>query len=76
VPAWAVATADLELSHTCAERRDALVRLENNPSSRAIVAIDRLRNTTTGCGRDRATDCYQCVRAEIERAHAAASHAP
>jgi serine/threonine protein kinase len=76
VPAWAVATADLELSHTCAERRDALERLENNPSSRAIVAIDRLRNTTTGCGRDRATDCYQCVRAEIERAHAAASHAP
>ncbi len=71
-PEWARAASSLELARTCAERRDALERLERLASSEALPVIERMRDAPrTGCGRGRRSDCYQCVRAEIERAYRA-----
>jgi tRNA A-37 threonylcarbamoyl transferase component Bud32 len=70
-PEWARAIADLELARTCGDRRDALDRIVLHPSIHARAAVERLRDTRTGCGRGGGGDCYTCVRAEIERAYEA-----
>lgn len=76
-PTWARAASALELARTCAERRDALERLAALGSPEALPVIARLRDAPrTGCGRGRRSDCYQCVRDEIERAHRASGGAP
>ena len=72
VPPWARAAAELELARTCAERRRALERLSEIASPEARPVIARMRNAPpTGCGRGGRSDCYACIRAELERAYRA-----
>lgn len=69
VPEWARAAADLELARTCGARRDAIERLAQAAEPAALPVLARLREApTTGCGRGQRSDCYACVRAELERA--------
>ncbi|MCZ7684895.1 MAG: serine/threonine protein kinase [Sandaracinaceae bacterium] len=76
-PPWARAASALELARSCAERRDALERLALIASPEALPVIARMRDAPrTGCGRGGRSDCYQCVRAEIERAHRASGGEP
>ncbi len=73
VPGWVRAVADLELASSCVARRDALTRLADYAEPATLPALTRMRETRTGCGRGRRSDCYACVREEIELAHQLAS---
>lgn len=73
LPPWARAIADLELGRSCADRRDALERMAEDPRPEALTAITRWHENRTGCGRGRQSDCYTCIREDIDRAYAAIS---
>jgi serine/threonine-protein kinase len=75
-PAWVRAAAALELATTCADRREALARVAAAADPRAAPVVARYRQAPpTGCGRGGRSDCYGCIRAELDRTWEAL-HAP
>jgi serine/threonine-protein kinase len=72
-PAWARAAAELELGRTCGSRRAELARLRELGRPETLPVIERMRAAPrTGCGRGRRSDCYGCVREDLELAYRAA----
>ena len=75
-PAWARAAAELELGRTCGTRRAALTQLRELGRPETLPVIERMRAAPrTGCGRGRRSDCYGCVREDLELAYRAAGGA-
>jgi len=72
VPAYARAAAELVVANTCDERALALGSVRALGDPRAIPVIERLRDAPRrGCGRRGRSDCYACIRDELDTTLAA-----
>ena len=67
---YVVAVAELELARGCRPIRAALERVEAIGDARALPALERMADTPRTCGRRNRSDCYACVRADLERSMA------
>lgn len=67
IPPFALAAAELELARSCAERRDALNAIRAIGNAKARPTVERYyERPPSGCGPDGQTDCYACIREELE----------
>ncbi len=69
VPVFARLAAQLELAKKCDEKKQVLLEIEENADPRALPVVRRLRDTSKrGCGNlFRRTDCWKCLREDVER---------
>ncbi len=68
VPAYALPLVDLELSSTCRDMLAAITEVEALGDFRALPVLLWLHNRPkSGCGSNRAKDCYGCIRTDIRR---------
>ena len=71
-PTYALALAALVVANTCDERALALASVRDAGDPRAVPVIERLAAAPRrGCGRRGRSDCYACIRDELDTTLAA-----
>jgi len=69
VPVYARLAAELELSTSCRDRRDAIAAIVQHGDRRAVPPLTRIDEAPRrGCGWFRRSDCHACVRQEVQDA--------
>jgi serine/threonine-protein kinase len=67
-PRYAELMADLELNTRCAEKKDVVEEMRALNDPRVLPALERLADTPRrGCGLIRLSDCYACLRRELDQ---------
>jgi serine/threonine-protein kinase len=69
VPRYAKLLAELELNGRCNDKKEVVERMRQLNDRRVLPALERLSNAPRrGCGLLRLTDCYACLRRELDQA--------
>lgn len=67
-PRYAKLLAELELRGRCNDKKDVIERMRQLGDRRVLPALERLANAPRrGCGLLRLTDCYACLRRDLDQ---------
>jgi serine/threonine protein kinase len=68
VPRYAKLLAELELNGRCNDKKEVVERMRQLDDRRVLPALERLASAPRrGCGLLRLTDCYACLRRELDQ---------
>jgi tRNA A-37 threonylcarbamoyl transferase component Bud32 len=68
VPRYAKLLAELELNGRCNDKKEVVERMRQLGDRRVLPALERLANAPRrGCGLLRLTDCYACLRRDLDQ---------
>jgi hypothetical protein len=75
-PRYIALLADLELNTRCNDKKEVVEKMRDLSDPRVLPALDRLADTPRrGCGLIRLTDCYACLRRELDQTIGVLRHA-
>jgi serine/threonine-protein kinase len=67
-PRYAELMADLELNTRCADKKDVVDEMRALSDPRVLPALERLADSPRrGCGLIRLSDCYACLRRDLDQ---------
>jgi len=67
-PRYVALLADLELNSRCNDKKEVVEKMRDLSDPRVLPALARLADTPRrGCGLIRLTDCYACLRRELDQ---------
>ena len=67
-PRYLALLADLELNMRCSDKKAVVEKMRDLSDPRVLPALERLAETPRrGCGLIRLTDCYACLRRELDQ---------
>jgi serine/threonine-protein kinase len=67
-PRYAELMADLELNTRCADKKDVVDQMRALQDPRVLPALERLADSPRrGCGLIRLSDCYACLRRDLDQ---------
>jgi serine/threonine protein kinase len=76
-PRYAELMADLELNTRCNDKKDVIDQMRELSDPRVLPALERLAESPRrGCGLIRLSDCYACLRRELDQVIGALRNKP